>query len=546
MIKKIIKKIVPLKIRIKLREKLEGYQYGFYKLSRSFNKYKFEESYDNQVVVAEIENFKRKPEISIVIPFIENSSGYDAVESLKKQLYKNIELLMATEPVSINDLLFSAKGEYVGILYAKDELASGAIYELVKLILEKEPDIIYTDNDFFQSKNKYINPNYKPDFSPFALLSKNYINDFCLFKTKILQAVLSQQPLKNCEHYDLILKMVENTEKIEHIPKVLYHTYWGDQSECLKEERKKTVEQALKRRSITGELVETSFEDIIRVKRRIEGNPLVSIIIPFKDKPELLTMCLDSVLNRSTYKNYEVIGISNNSKEDRTFERMKHYSKKDARIRFYEHNIPFNFSTLNNFAVSKINGEQLILLNNDIEIISPDWIEALLEYSQLPEVGVVGAKLYYPNNKIQHAGIIMGIRGLAGHSHKLADRKEYGYQGRLNITQEISAVTAACLMVKTSLYKEAGGMDEKLSVAYNDLDFCLKIQEKGFKNIFTPYCEAFHHESISRGVEDTPEKIQRLNFEMDYIKNRYKKIVAAGDPYYNINLTLEREDFSGK
>jgi GT2 family glycosyltransferase len=270
----------------------------------------------------------------------------------------------------------------------------------------------------------------------------------------------------------------------------------------------------------------------------------VSIIIPFKDKPELLRQCLDSILDKSTYSHFEIIGISNNSTELETDRLMRHYEKLDSRIKFQEYNIPFNFSAINNYAVRFAKGEHLVLLNNDIEIISPDWIEALLQHSQRPEVGAVGAKLYFPNDTIQHAGVIIGIGGVAAHSHKYSPRESAGYYFRPKIIGNISAVTAACLMVKKSIYEEVGGLEEKhLKVAFNDVDFCLRLREKGYLNIYTPYCEAYHHESISRGYEDTPEKKIRFAAETRYMKKRHAEILKRGDPYYNPNLTLDSEDF---
>ncbi|MBD3839950.1 MAG: glycosyltransferase, partial [Epsilonproteobacteria bacterium] len=276
------------------------------------------------------------------------------------------------------------------------------------------------------------------------------------------------------------------------------------------------------------------------------NNPLISIIIPFKDKPELLTMCIESILTKSTYENYEVIGISNNSVEKATFNEMMRLEKLDNRIKFYEYNVPFNYSQINNHAVEKYaKGEHVILLNNDIEIISPEWIENMLEHSQREEIGCVGAKLYYPNDTIQHAGVIIGIGGIAGHSHKYFHKDYPGYFSRLALAQNVSAVTGACLMVKSKIFKELQGLNEEnLKIAFNDVDFCLRVQEKGYRNIFTPYCEAYHHESISRGVEDSAEKVARFNSEIEYMQERHKEILKNGDPYYNPNLTLDREDFS--
>jgi GT2 family glycosyltransferase len=283
-----------------------------------------------------------------------------------------------------------------------------------------------------------------------------------------------------------------------------------------------------------------------RVKYDIIGNPLVSIIIPFKDKPELLETCIKSLLKFTTYQNFEVIGVSNNSQEEATFALMKELEKLDPRVKFYEYNVEFNYANINNYAVNNLaKGEHILLLNNDIELIHEGWLEAMLEHSQRKEIGCVGAKLLYPNNTIQHAGIIIGLGGYAGHSHKHYPKDNPGYFNRLNSIQNLSAVTAACLMIKKSIYQEIGGMDEvNFKVAYNDVDFCLRVREKGYLNLYTPYAIMYHHESITRGYETTPEKIARFQKEKDALFKRHKDILTNGDPYYNPNLCHDKEDFS--
>jgi GT2 family glycosyltransferase len=257
-------------------------------------------------------------------------------------------------------------------------------------------------------------------------------------------------------------------------------------------------------------------------------------------------MCINSIIEKSTYSNYEIIGISNNSEDKATFEMMRTLERKDSRVKFYEYNVDFNYSDINNQAVNTYSkGEHILLLNNDIEVIEPTWLEAMLEHSQRDNVGCVGAKLYYPNDKIQHAGVIIGLGGFAGHSHKMFNRDDQGYFNRLNAVQDLSAVTAACLMIKKSLYQEVDGLDAiHFKVAYNDVDFCLRVLEKGYYNVFTPFAELYHHESISRGYEDTPEKLARFDQEKASLFERHKNILQNGDPYYNPNLTLDREDFT--
>jgi GT2 family glycosyltransferase len=299
----------------------------------------------------------------------------------------------------------------------------------------------------------------------------------------------------------------------------------------------------LRRRNIAGEALLGRFPGTYRVRRAIQDQPLISILVPFRDHPDLLRQCLDSIVEKTTYANFEVLGVSNNSEEPETFALMERYAA-DKRIRFLHHNVPFNYAAINNFVAKQSRGEHLLLLNNDIVVITPDWLEALLEHSQRPEVGAVGAKLCYPDHTVQHGGVIIGVGGIAGHAHRHFEAGNPGYFARLQVIQNLSAVTAACLMIKKSLYEAMGGMDEQhLAVAFNDVDLCLRLREQGYLNVFTPFCELYHHESKTRGYEDTPQKKQRFMQEIAYIRKRHAGILEKGDPYYNVNLPLDRDDF---
>jgi glycosyltransferase involved in cell wall biosynthesis len=488
------------------------------------------------------------------------STRQETVEVLKKINNPKIKIVFSKENGNIskasNEALRIATGEYVALLDNDDVLTNDALFEIVNSINEKDPDIIYSDEDKISFSNEFSSPNHKPDFSPDLLTAQNYICHLLVIRKSIVNEVGGfELGLEGSQDYDLILKAVEKTKKIHHIPKVLYH--WrmieGSTSSDIKsksyahEAMKKALSNYTKRNNIKAEVLDGKYPCTYRLKREIAGEPKVSIIIPFKDKVDLLTMCIDSILKKSTYKNFEIIGVSNNSKEEETFAAMKKYEAADSRVKFYEYNFAFNFSSINNYGEKMCQGEHLILLNNDIEIITPEWIEALLEHSQRPEIGVVGAKLYYPNDTIQHAGVIMGVGGVAGHSHKYYNRQDPGYHSRLHLIQNLSALTAACIMVKRDLYKKLGGLNEaELTVAFNDVDFCLRVLELGYLNLFTPYCEAYHHESISRGHEDTPEKLKRFQKEIDFMMGRHREKILGGDPYYNPNLTLLGEDFSLK
>lgn len=537
----------------------------------------------------EIDNFPSKPTVSIIMPVYNvDPKWLDlAIKSIEAQWYEHWELCIADDKstnkatlaylntiknpkINIhyletnlnisgasNEALRLAHGEYVALMDNDDEITPDALYEMVKAIHKTGAEFLYSDEDKTEMDGISSDPHFKPDFAPDMFLSQNYISHLGVIKKELIDTVGGfTLGLEGAQDYDLYLKVLEHTDKVHHISKVLYH--WRkipgssaadfDDKSYAQDAGRKALENALKRRGIKAKVLHGKHTGTYRVLYDIEKEPLVSIIIPFKDKPELLKMCVESILHKTTYKNIEVIGISNNSQEKATFDEMKRLENLDNRIKFYEYNAAFNYSAINNHAVKTYaKGEQIILLNNDIEIITPEWIEAMLEFSQRDDVGVVGAKLYYPNDTLQHGGVIVGLGGVAGHSHKYFNREDSGYFHRLSILQNLSAVTAACFMVKKSIFQKLQGLDEKnLKIAFNDVDFCLRVREEGYLNIFTPYCEAYHHESISRGHEDTVEKQKRFQSEVFFMQDRHQKILANGDPYYNMNLTLDREDFSLK
>ena len=545
---------------------------------------------DLKRMVEECKKFKYRPKISIIMPTWNTDKMWlrRAIESVLNQVYDNWELCIADGgstkshvrnileeyaekdkrikvkflPKNLgiagnsNEALKLATGQFVAFLDHDDELAPFALYEVVKLLNEKpDLDFIYSDEDKIDKKGRRKDPFFKPDYSPDIFLSCNYLIHITVIRKILVDKVGGfRLGYEGSQDYDLFLRVLEHTDKIACIPKILYH--WRTiETSCASspeakmyayEAAKKALADAMRRREIEIEGVyDGLWLGSYRIKYKIKGNPNVSIIIPTKDKVDVLKRCIDSILNETTYQNYEIVIVDNNSQEEKTFEYYETI-KDHPKIRILEYNKPFNFSAINNYAVSKVDSEFILFLNNDTEVITSEWLSTMLEHAQRKEVGAVGAKLLYPNNTIQHAGVILGlgIHRVAGHSHRHFPADSHGYVGRINIIQNLSAVTAACMLTKKSLFEEVGGFDEvNLPIAFNDVDYCLKLREKGYLIVYTPYAVLYHYESLSRGYEDTPEKQARFLREVKYMREKWGHILD-NDPYYNPNLTREREDFS--
>lgn len=454
-----------------------------------------------------------------------------------------------------NACIDMSTGDYIALLDHDDLLHPAALYENMKAICEKKGDFIYSDEASFNGAIANITfAHYKPDFSPDTLRSYNYICHLSVFSRKLLQKVGPfNSEYNGSQDYDLILRLTEKAQHIVHLPQILY--YWRAHSNstaqnvsakayCL-EAAKKALKAHLQRIDLKGDVVNSRVPSTYKINYKLASNPLVSIIIPNKDHTDDLSKCINAILTRTTYKNYEIIIVENNSEHAETF---AYYDslRNNKIIRILKYNNAFNYSAINNFAVKSARGNQILLLNNDMEIISPSWIEEMLMFAQQKDVGAVGTMLYYPDNTIQHAGIIVGIGGVAGHSHKHFPRADVGYSSRLSIVQNLSAVTAACIMLRRDVWDAVNGFDEAFTVAFNDVDLCMRIRKAGYLIVWTPYAELYHYESKTRGYEDTPEKQKRFEGEVRRFKQRWAKELAAGDPYYNPNLTLKREDFSFK
>lgn len=468
-----------------------------------------------------------------------------------KKLEKNLGISGNT-----NACLDMATGEYIGLFDHDDLLHPAALFEVMRTICETGAEFLYTDENTFHNRPRdaYC-PHYKPDYAPDTLRSYNYICHFSVFSRELLDKVGGfRSQFDGSQDYDLILRLTEQAKKVTHIPEILY--YWRAHRNSVAENigakpytldaARRALAEHLARVGLTGDVEDGMIPSTYRIRYAIEGEPLVSIIIPNKDHTETLKTCIDSIRKLSTYSNFEIVIVENNSTEEETF---AYYSELEAQgaAQAITWDGPFNYSAINNYGISqKAQGEYYLLLNNDVEVLSPDWIQEMLMYAQRKEVGAVGAMLYYPDDTIQHAGVIVGLGGVAGHSHKNYSKGHPGYAYRLKIPQNYSAVTAACIMLPKHVWEEVGGLDESFAVAFNDVDLCMRIRKAGYLIVWTPYAELYHYESKSRGTEDTPEKRQRFVGEVKRFQARWEKELAAGDPYYNPNLTLDREDFSPK
>ena len=452
-----------------------------------------------------------------------------------------------------NEALKMANGEFIALLDHDDELSPNALYENVAL-LNKYPDadMIYSDEDKLNQQGSRFDPYFKPDWSPDFFYSSMYTCHLGVYRTSIIKKMGGFRcEFDGAQDWDLVLRLIEETDKIYHIPKVLYHWRQTENSTALslsgkdyaKAAQIKAVQEHFNRSKIEVEVTPGLEENLLRVRRLFAEKPKVSIIIPTRDMAKVLRICIESVQDLTSYQNYEIIIIDNNSIEIETLNYFREISK-EPKIRIISYPAQFNFAAINNFAVGCADGDLLLFLNNDTEVISPEWLEAMVEHAVRPEVGLVGARLLYSNDTIQHAGVIIGIGGVAGHSHKYYSRNHPGYFSRAKAIQNVSAVTAACMMVRKEIFNSLGGFNAKnLAVAFNDIDLCLRIRQRGMLIIYTPYAELYHHESISRGNDYEPEKALRFQYEAEYMLDHWKEELRY-DPYYNPNLTLEREDFS--
>ena len=531
------------------------------------------------------------PKISIIVPAYKTPEAFlrQLMDSLLAQTYANWELCIANaspEDASMeyvlkeyakkdsrilwkkleenkgiaentNEAFAMATGEFAGLLDHDDLLAPNALYEVAKA-LETEPDIdvLYTDEDKVRGDEvlEHFQPHLKPDFNIDLLRSNNYICHFFVVRKSLLEKTGGfRREYDGAQDYDFIFLCTQAAGKIHHIPEILYHWRTHQSSTADNPESKlyafeagkRAIEENLRQNGLIGEVSHTKDYGFYRVKYPVQGEPLVSIIIPNKDAKEDLEKCIQSILEKSSYTNYEILIVENNSTGEEIFSYYKELSE-NSRIRLLRWKREFNYSAINNYGAKKAKGDYLLFLNNDTEVISPDWIEEMLGFCQRPDTGIVGARLYFGNNTVQHAGTVIGIGGIAGHMFTDMPRERSGYMHKAAIIQDLSAVTAACMMVKRQVFDEVQGFEEQLSVAFNDVDFCLRVREKQYLVVYDPYVELYHYESKSRGAEDSKEKVRRFQSEIEFMRCRWETLLKKGDPYYNKNLSLVKWNYSLK
>ena len=533
--------------------------------------------------------WKKQPLISVVVPAYKTPAKFlrEMIESLEVQTYTNWELCIANaspEDAAMSEVLREytskdarvkvenlkenlgiaentnaamemAAGEYTGLLDHDDLLAPQALYRIVEALNQsrEEPDVFYSDEDKVTTDlSEHFQPHFKPDFNVDLLRSNNYITHFFVVRTSLIRQVGGfRREYDGAQDYDFIFRCTEAAKKICHIPEVLYHWRTHQASTADNpaskmyafEAGKRAIEAHLKRQGVEGTVSHTKDLGFYQVEYPVQGTPLVSVLIPNKDQKDTLKQCLDSVFSKTIYCNYEVIIIENNSQEKETWEYYEELKKRNnVKIVIWESG--FNYSAINNFGEKSASGEYLLFLNNDVEVINPHWMEEMLGNCQRKEVGIVGAKLYYPDDTIQHAGTIIGIGGIAGHAFLNMPRSRSGYLHKASLQMDLSAVTAACMMMKRTVFESLDGFEEALTVAFNDVDLCLRCVRAGYLVVYNPRVELYHYESKSRGSEDSEDKVRRFQQEIEFMRTRWIDLLKQGDPYYNKNLTLSKWNYS--
>ena len=532
--------------------------------------------------------WKNPPLISVAVPAYRTPPGFleQMILSVKEQTYPHWELCIVNasrgedgmeqvlgryaggderirvknleENLGIagntNEALEMARGEFVGLLDHDDLLAPQALFRIAEaLTADPQADAVYTDEDKVTTDlSEHFQPHFKPDFNLDLLRSNNYITHFFVVRTRLAsEAGGFRKEFDGAQDYDFIFRCTEEAKKVLHVPEVLYHWRTHKASTADNpaskmyafEAGKRAIEAHLARCGQEGTVSLRKDLGFYRVEYPVQGEPLVSILIPNRDQKETLEKCLNSIWEKSTYKNYEILIVENNSSSPEIFNYYREIEKRPG-VRILTWKEGFNYSAINNFGEKSAAGDYLLFLNNDVEVINPRWIEELLGNCQRKEVGIVGAKLYYPDDTIQHAGTVIGIGGIAGHAFLNMPRSRTGYLHKASLQMDLSAVTAACMMMKRQVFEQLGGFEERLSVAFNDVDLCLRTVQAGYLVVYNPEVELYHYESKSRGAEDSEEKVRRFQEEIEFMRCRWMDLLKKGDPYYNRNLTLSKWNYS--
>ena len=541
------------------------------------------------IIQTRIEAFSYKPLVSVVMPTYNTKPQWlmEAIQSVKKQLYPNWELCIADDASSeahvrpmleqyaaeddriklvfrkdhghisaaSNSALKIASGEFIAFLDHDDLLAEHALFWVLDA-LARRPDaqLIYSDEDKIDVAGRRSDPYFKCDWNEDLFYSHNMICHLGVYRTKlVLDLGGLREGFEGAQDYDLALRCLERIDpmQIVHIPRVLYHWRIHPASTASGRADKpyaldagaKAINEHLQRRGSDGGVEPLMDLRMYRVRYRLPKSvPLVSLIVPTRNGVRLLRRCFGSILEKTTYQHYEIVLVDNGSDDLETLRYLESIQG-DSRVHIIRDNRPFNYSQLINSAMASASGTVIGLLNDDLEVITPDWLSVMVSHALRPGIGAVGARLWYPDDTLQHAGVILGIRGVAGHAHRYLKRGGKGYFGRASLIQSICALTAACLVVRKETFEKIGGFNEALQVAFNDVDFCLRVREAGYRNIYTPYAELYHHESATRGDEDTAEKQLRFSKESIYMKQRWGDLLL-NDPAYSPNLTLDHQDFS--
>lgn len=573
-------------LRRQIKNEIEvNYEYGEW-----LTKYHNLTESDRSAINKHVAELSYKPVISLIMP-VYNTPGpwlRAAIESVKRQLYPHWELCIADDASSdarvreilqeyddprikmvfresnghisaaSNTAIAFATGEFIAFLDHDDELCEHALYLVaVELNTHPDADLLYSDEDKIDQAGRCYDPYFKPDWNPELFLAQNFICHLAVYRTCIVRELGGLRiGYEGAQDWDLAMRVSERIppSHIRHIPHLLYHwravsgsTAVGDEQKLYaRAAQRRTLESHFERIGKKAEILPAA-DSYWRIQYSLpDPSPRVTLIIPTRNGLELLRRCVASLYSKTTYPNFELIIVDNQSDEPELLDYLRQLER-ERRARILPYDAPFNYAAINNLAVKNASGEVVGLLNNDLEIITPGWLEEMVSYAVQPDIGAVGAMLYYPDDTIQHAGVILGIGfpppGVAGHAYKHCPRGYRGQSSRALLCQNLSAVTGACLVVRRKLFEEVGGFDEKnLPIAFNDIDFCLRLVQRGYRNVWTPYSELYHYESASRGYEDTPEKLGRFEIESRHMKQRWQDQLV-NDPAYNPNLALGREPF---